>query len=484
VLDRELLLVCSVVGAGAIMATADATIVNVAIETLTRDLNAPLVRIQWVVIGYTLAFASVIPLAGWAADRFGTKRLYAAAIGLFMAGSLLCGRAWDAESLIAFRVLQGAGAGLLLPVGTTIVIRAAGPRRVGRVVSITNIPAMLGPILGPVVGGAVIDTASWQWIFYVNVPIGAVALLLAIRLLPRDAPESGDRLDRRGLLLLSPGLAALIYGLAESSAAGGVDSARALMPMLAGAGMLVLFAIHALRIADPLVDVRLLADRTFATASATLLLVVIAQAGSALLLPLYLQTVREESAMHTGLLLAPLGIGTMLALPVAGALSDRTGVGRVVPCGLAIVALSVLGLTQLTPDTSYWLIGSLLLVNGVGMGLTAAPAVSGALQVLRRAAVARGSTAIIITTQIGASFGTALVTAILSRRLGSSSPGAGLDPALPEAATRTTAAAFAGTFWFALAIVVAALLVALRLPKRPPVPMDEPAFAAQRHTFH
>ena len=204
-LDRAVLAVASVVVLGTIMSILDTTIVNVAIDRLARAFHAPLPTIQWVSTGYLLALATVIPLTGWAADRFGTKRLYILSLTFFLVGSALSGLAWSAGSLIGFRVLQGLGGGMIMPAGMTILARAAGPARIGRLMSVVGVPMLLGPILGPVLGGWLVDDVSWRWIFYVNLPIGAVALLLAFRILPRDRPEPKERLDWRGLVLLSPG---------------------------------------------------------------------------------------------------------------------------------------------------------------------------------------------------------------------------------------------------------------------------------------
>src|SRR5215218_5517193 len=223
-LDRDLLLIASVVVLGAVVSILDMTVVNVAIITLAREFSTSLATIQWVATGYALALATVIPLIGWAADRFGTKRLYLASITLFVSGSVLAGQAWSAESLIAFRVLQVLGGGMLMPLGMTILTRAAGPQRVGRVMAIIGVPMLLGPIFGPIIGGWLVDDFSWHWIFFINVPIAAAALLLATRVLARDVPEPGHRLDWLGFALLSPGLAAVIYGLAQSGSEGGFGS--------------------------------------------------------------------------------------------------------------------------------------------------------------------------------------------------------------------------------------------------------------------
>src|SRR3954471_7274078 len=299
-LDRGLMMVAWVVVLGAIMSILDVTVVNVAINTLAREFDTTLPTIQWVATGYTLALAPVIPLTAWAPNRFGTKRMYLMSISLFVCGSMLSGLAWSAGSLIFFRVLQGFGGGMLMPLGMTILTRAAGPQRVGRVMAVIGVPMLLGPIFGPILGGWLVDDFSWRWIFFINVPIAAGALLLALRVLPSDVPQPAHRLDWLGLALLSPGLAALIYGLAQSGSSGGFGEAKVLVPMIAGAIALAFFVRHGLRTRDALIDLRLFNNRTFSASSVTLTLVIISVFGGMLLLPLYLQAVRGESAMDTG----------------------------------------------------------------------------------------------------------------------------------------------------------------------------------------
>ena len=485
VLDRGLLLVAMCVVFGAIMSILDVTVVNVAINTLARDFNTSLSTIQWVATGYTLALATVIPLSGWGADRFGTKRLYITSIVLFVSGSILSGFAWNAESLIGFRVLQGLGGGMIMPAGMTILTRAAGPQRMGRVMSVIGVPMLLGPILGPILGGWLVDDFSWRWIFFINIPIGIVALVASLRILPTDVPAPSHRLDVLGLVLLSPSLALIIYGLATSSTKGGFGYAQVLIPIAIGVVLLGLWFAHTLRTKDALIDLKLFRNKTFAASIATMMLMVISVFGGMLLLPLYLQAVRGETALSTGLLLVPQGLGAMLAMPIAGLLTDKTGVGRIVPCGLALIALSFLGLTQLTAVTTYTWIGVLLFVMGAGMGFTMMPIMSGAMQTLRRASIARASTTLNIIQQVGASIGTAVLVIILTAAISARIPGAGggIGGAAPPANTPPAvlaelnaklAAAFGETFWWAFALVVVAFFVALvLLPKHRPEPVED-----------
>ena len=168
------------------MSILDTTIVNVALDTLGRELHATIAQIQWVVTGYMLSLAAVIPVTGWAARRFGAKQVYIISLVLFTLGSALCGLATSTTELIVFRVLQGIGGGMILPIGQLMMAEAAGPERMGRVMSIVAVPAMLAPILGPTIGGLILDNASWRWIFYVNVPIGVIAVVAALRILPES----------------------------------------------------------------------------------------------------------------------------------------------------------------------------------------------------------------------------------------------------------------------------------------------------------
>jgi EmrB/QacA subfamily drug resistance transporter len=371
---------------------------------------------------------------------------------------------------------------MLMPAGMTILTRAAGPQRVGRVMAIMGIPMLMGPIVGPILGGWLVDDVSWRWIFFINVPIGLFALVCSLRVLPKDEPQPSERLDVLGLVLLSPSLALMIYGLAQTNAHG-FGSAAVLVPALVGLALMIGFIRHALHKSNPLIDLRLFLNRTFTTASVTLVLMVISVFGAMLLLPLYFQAVRGESALQSGLLLAPQGIGAMLTMPLAGNLTDKTGIGKIVIPGIGLIALSTLGLTQLQGDTSYLVLSADLFVMGMGMGFAMMPLFSGAMQTLRKAAVARASTTLNILQQVAASIGTAVMSVILTHSLTSRLPGApaggGLGESgknLPAAIRDLMADAFGHTYIWATALVVVALGAAFFLPRQKPAPIaeDEP----------
>jgi EmrB/QacA subfamily drug resistance transporter len=474
-LDRELLVLGCVVAIGMILAILDATIVNVAIPTLGRDLDASISSIQWVMTGYLLAFATAIPVTGWASARFGARRVWIAALVLFMVGSALAGAAWSIETLIVFRLLQGFAAGLLMPVGQTILARAAGPDRMGRVMSVIGIPMLLAPIFGPVIGGAIVDSVSWRWIFLVNLPLGVAAVVLARRFLPVVAPRAGQRLDLLGLALLSPGLALLVYGLSEAGAGGGFGAAHVLAPAAVGVVLIALFARHALRRgATALIDVSLLARRGFAAAAGTNLLVGTALFGALILLPLYFQLVRGETPLATGLLLVPQGVGAALAMPIAGRLTDEVGARAVIPCGILIAFAGTLVYTQVGADTSYVLLAAALFLIGVGLGSTIMPSMAVAYQAVPRESVAHATSTINVIQRIAGSVGTALLAVVLQRSIGNEVSGAdggigGLaaqSPAQREATAPLLAHAFGTTFWIAAALVAATFVPALLLPRR------------------
>ena len=333
-LDRHTWVVAGVVIVGMVMSVIDTTIVNVALATLARELHSPFATIQWVSTGYLLSLAVVIPLAGWMSERFGSKRVWIVSVALFGLGSALCGLAWSDGSLILFRILQGFGGGMIQPVGLSVLAQTAGPKRIGRVISVAGAPILLGPILGPVIGGLIVDNASWRWIFFVNVPIAVLAVALAARFLsPQAGRADAGRLDWLGLALLSPGLAGIVFGLSETESHGGIGHPIAFGPIFAGLLLVVLFVLHSLRSVRPLIDIRLFRALRFSAAAASTFMISAALFGSLLILPLYYQVGRGQTALMAGLLIAPQGIGAAIAIPFAGRLVDSVGGGRVVLAG-------------------------------------------------------------------------------------------------------------------------------------------------------
>jgi EmrB/QacA subfamily drug resistance transporter len=472
--DPELRRLAVVVVLGAIMTILDTTIVTVAINTLGRDLHTSLATIQWVLTAYTLALAMTIPLTGWAVRRFGGRTMWIASLVLFIGGSVLCGASWSVGSLIAFRVLQAVGGGMLLPVGQTMLAAKAGPQRMGRVMSVVAVPAMLAPVLGPVLGGVIVDDLSWRWLFYLNVPICAFALLAAFAWLPPDDERAPDeRLDTLGLALLSPGLAALVYGLAQAGDGHAVTGPRVYGWVAAGAVLTAAFAVHALRRRDrALVDLTLFRDRGFTTSVAALFVYAGAVFGTMLVSPVYFQAVRGDTPLRAGLLLAPLGLGAVITMPIAGRLTDRVGSRRLALAGLAVVLAGMSVYTQLDADTGKVVLGVAVFVIGLGHGTMMPSLMAAAYQRLDRAAVPAATTASNIMVRVGSSFGVAALAVALQIyvRRGFPSTGGGITAAAavrsPDAPARL-AHAFGHSFWWALGIAAVAAVPIALIPHRP-----------------
>ncbi len=483
-IDAAVLKIAGVVVLGMIMSILDITVVNVALPTLQTAFGSPAhpiaySTVAWSVTAYTLALATVIPMTGWAADRFGTKRLYMTAIALFISGSILCAFAGSIGALITFRVLQGLGGGMLMPLGMTIMTRAAGPHRMGRLMAILGVPMLLGPILGPILGGWLIQIASWHWIFIVNAPIGVIAILYAWRVLPKDNPQPSESFDFLGMVLMSPGLALLLFGVSSIPSEGRVTAPRVWVSMLIGVLLIVIFVFHSFRPEHPLLDLRLFKNRNLTVTIITMFLFGSAFFGGLLLVPTYFQEVRGESTLMAGLLVAPQGLGAMLTMPLAGSQIDKHPIGRIVPFGLIGILIGMFGLTQITSTTSYIYIIGTLFVMGLGMGGTMMPLFTSALRTLRGHEVARGSTLLNINQQIASSVGVAVMSVLLTNHLQASKfarPAmASLhDPALaakiPLAeitqGLQDAGHAFANSYWVAWVMIALTLIPALLLPRK------------------
>ena len=458
-LDGALLKIAGVVVLGAIMSILDVTVVSVALRTFTDVFDTTLANAAWTMTGYTLALATVIPLTGWAADRFGTKRLYITALVLFVLGSVLCSFAWDITSLVVFRVLQGLGGGMLMPLGMTIMTRAAGPERIGRVMAVLGVPMLIGPIAGPILGGWLIDVASWHWIFLINLPIGILALIAAVVIFPKDNPTPSESFDFRGMLMLSPGLALFLYGASSVVETETVLAVKVLVPVIVGLVLIVAFVFHALRVEHPLIDLRLFRNRSLTVAVITTTFFMVAFMGAGLLFPSYF-LLRGETTLTAGLLLAPQGIGAMIAMPIAGVIADKFGPGKIVLVGMVLITAGMAVFTQVGTSTSYTLLIGALFVMGLGLGSTMMPIMTAALQTLTNETVARGSTLMNIVQQAAGSIGTALMSVVLTAQQ---------KPAMTASsqleAFDISARAFGTTFMVALVLIVITFVPAFFLPR-------------------
>jgi EmrB/QacA subfamily drug resistance transporter len=439
---------------GGIAAILDSTMVTLALHTLTVTLHSTDGTIQWVTTGYLLAMAVAIPVTGWAESRWGGKRVWMAALVLFVAGSVLCALAWNDVSLIAFRVLQGFAAGLIFPLMQTLGVRAAGGRASSSLIAAVSLPLALGPILGPVIGGVILNWLSWRWLFLVNVPVIAVGLVLAWRLLPADSPDPGAgagraRLDVTGLILLASALAGVLLGLSNLSADGGIGHVGVLVPLLVGMALLGAFTAWALRASgrQPIVDIRLLRLRSLGSASTVLFTAGAAMYAGMFLLPLYYQQLRGGTVLDAGLLLIPQGVGSLAARFVVGKLVARLGARLVTIASFLIAAVATVPFAFAGPHTSLWLLGAALVIRGFGIGAVLVPPMSVAYRDVSPAGIPHATMNTRIAQQVGASFGIAIVAVALQSLL-----------------THGATGAFQGAFWWAIGITVAALIPALALP--------------------
>ena len=444
--------VATVVILGTAMTLLDSTIVNIALHTLTAGLHSPLGTIQWTVTAYLLAVAAVIPGTGWAAERYGARRVYLLSVAIFGAGSALCGLAGSAGYLIFFRAIQGIGGGMVLPVGQIILVRRAGPQNLPRVMSLIGVPIVLAPVFGPTVGGLIIEYASWHWIFFVNVPVSIVTILFGRRLLPRDQGRDVGMLDFAGLLLAAGGTVAVTYGLAVIGITGRADAWPVIVALAAGFALLAVFGVRALRVERPVLDIRLYRQNTFAASAVTMLCIGAALYGGAILMPLYYQTVRSQSVVATGLLLAPSGIGAAVANWLSGRLTEKIGAGLTSVLGGVVAMLATVPFGLITAGTSYAELCATTTVRGFGVGLTMMPAMTAAYRKLKRDQISHATPQLSVLRQVGGSIGTAIFTVVLT---------GGLKDA--GASHAAQAHAYGTAFWWVITVTALATLPAVVL---------------------
>jgi EmrB/QacA subfamily drug resistance transporter len=445
-IPRRVWIISAVAMLGAVMSILDTTIVNVALDTLGKDLHSSLSQIQWVITGYMLSLAAVIPVTGWASRRFGAKRVFIISLILFTVGSLLCGLATSDTELILFRVLQGCGGGMIMPLAQIIMADAAGPKRMGRVMGLVAVPMMLAPTLGPLLGGTIIQVLSWHWIFYVNIVVGAIAVPLAIRILPGKTGENTDPLDFRGLALMSIGLVAITYGLAEAGTYYSFTNTHVWAPVLVGVILVAGFVFHALRIEHPLLDLRLYRRWHFSAASIVMFALGAAVFGAMILMPLYWQELRGYSVLDTGLLTGPQGLGMAVGMPLASKLTERYGGGPVALGGVLATALMTIPFALIGAHTSVVELCVTMVLRGGAMGLSFMPAMTAAFAALDRSEVSHATPQLNVLNRIGGSIGTTILAVVLAN---------GERHAHTPAAA---ASAFGTAFWWSVGLAALAII--------------------------
>lgn len=456
-IDQELRAMLTAMVVGGLMPIMNTTITTISMPTLIAVFRSTASVMQWTMTAYLLALAVVIPLVGWAQSRLGGRTLWLAGLGVFMAGSLGCALSGGVAMLIASRAVQGAAAGILMTLMQTLPMQEAKRRRLpdlAGLMATVSVPVAIGPILGPVIGGLILNWLSWRWLFLINLPIGAISLGLAVPALRDDRAENTNvPLDVPGLLSLSTGLALLLLGLSDVARDGGPAHTDFLLPLAAGIALMALFALRP-RSHDPrraLVDVSLLRIRSLRSSCEAAFLVGACTYAAQFLLPLYWQDLRHQGVLEAALLLTPQGVGSLLSRIVAGTLTDRLGPRNLSILGFLVTALATLPLCLAGPGTSDLWLSLVLLVRGAALGILLIPVLTVAYVDVGEDAVPHATILTRMSQQVGASTGTALAAVALESPLA-----AGID------ATQAFRIAFTAT----IVLTLAGLPAAIRLPQR------------------
>jgi EmrB/QacA subfamily drug resistance transporter len=447
-LDPSVWKIVSVAVLGSFLSNLDATVINVSLSSLAVELHSSLTAIQWVTSGYLLALALILPLNGWLVGRIGAKSVYLWCFSAFTLSSALCGMAWSANSLIAFRILQGMSGGLLAPMAQMMTARAAG-RHMARVMGYAALPIMLGPILGPVLAGAILQHASWRWLFFVNLPVGALAILLSVLFLPNDREETKTRdLDLAGFALLSPGIVFFLYGSDH------LDRRMGLLSLAAAVILLAIFIRTAASKGDhALIDVRLFKSKIFSASAATQFIWNGISFAGQMLIPIYLIRAGGLSPSATGWLLAPLGVGMFCSYPWIGALTERFGLRKVAAGGALLALVGTLPFLYLASHgLVLLLLASSLFIRGVGLSAIGIPSLTAAYASVRKQDLPMATTSLNIVQRLGGPTLTTLCATFLGWRLGQAD------------AHDALSGAFIAAFFLLCALHALLFVAALRLP--------------------
>jgi len=437
------------------MNSLDSTIVNVALATLGKEFNVPAASIESLIIGYLVSLAVFIPASGWLGDRFGTRRIFLIALGIFTAASMMCGAATSLNELVAFRVLQGAGGGLLTPVGMAMLYRTFAPRERVRVGRILMFALIIGPASGPILGGLLIEKLSWRWIFFVNVPVGLVALLIGLLFLEEHKEENPGKFDIPGFLLAGAGFAGTMYALSEGPSKGWL-SRNIIASGAVGVVIMVAFVLFELRTAEPMVQLRLLGNRLFRSTLLVSIFATAAFTGILFVVPLFLQEARGASPLESGLTTFPEAIGVVCSTQLVARLYPKIGPRRLMAGGLFGMAAVLLLLCTLNLGSSDWLVRFLMFAMGCCMAYVFLPNQAASLATISSEATGRASMMSSIQRQVGAAVGVAIASSILVA-IGPLKSGS-IGSAVPNLT------AYRGAFLAAVGFALVGALIAQKVP--------------------
>ena len=409
-------IVASVVIIGVFMSILDQTIVNIAIPRLQATFGADIHSVQWVLTAYILTQGVVTPTAAYFSDRLGIKRFYVISLVAFTAGSALCGIAWNLPVLILFRVLQGAGGAALFPLSITMLFREFPPQERGAAMGAFGLPALLAPALGPTLGGYIVTYAGWPLIFYINVPVGIIAVILTIIFIRDAQPEGRARFDFTGFFFAALGLSTTLYALSSAST-DGWSSTTVLGFLFVGVCSLAIFTAVEIIIANrggqPLLDLRLFANGPFRSSMIANLFVIFSLFGGLFLLPIYLQNIRGQSAFQSGLILLPQALASMVSVIIGGRLVDRFSVRTVMIPGLLILAFATWQLSYITIYSPFLWIQGMLILRGLALGLTIQPLTVAMLAEVPPRQLAQASSLSTVARAVSSSLGIAVLATLV-----------------------------------------------------------------------
>lgn len=454
----------TVVMGATIMVVLDSTIVNVALHQIGEDLGAP-TQIEWVVTAYLLAVCASQPATGWLADRLGRKSVFLASLVAFTIASVLCAAAPSLGWLVCFRVLQGLGGGALMPVGMTMVLELFPRSHHGRAVSIWGMAVMVAPAVGPTLGGWLVTSVSWHWLFLINLPIGVVAVAAGIRLLPQIGHRDVRPFDLAGLVFGAGGLTIAVLGISQGTVWGWTAPAT-LVCIGGGLGLLALFTFHELRSAHPLIELRMLSEQRFRLAMGAMIFVTGANFARLVFVPLQLESLRGFTAFRVGLMFFVPAIVMGIGMSIGGKIVDRIGPRRPIILGCFAMFASMVGFSLLTLSTPVWVIVALMSLQGFGMGVSMSPMMVAGLSDLPPHLTAQGSAVRSLTSQVSGALAVSMLGAVVSSNMGA-------DPTVQQAQD-----AYNSAFMWAAGGVLISLFLAFRFPKQVVTPPDHAAESA------
>lgn len=443
-----------------IMQILDVTILNVALATLGREFGVGAGELQWVLTSYMISLAVFIPASGWIADRFGSKRTFQLAVITFTAASMLCGLSTEMWMLVGARFLQGVGGGMLVPVGQAMMFRAFPADERAKAGAVLSIPITIAPMLGPLLGGFLVEYASWRWIFFINLPVGALALLFTILFLKEEATRDPGRFDVPGFVFAGAGLGSLLYGLDLGSQEGWTE-----VPVWVALGSAVLLICalvwRELRVRKPMLELRLLGDRMFSTGNVLLICMTGAMFGVLFLVPLYLQNLRGFSPLEAGLVLMPQAVVMLLTTQVVSRAYGRIGPKRLILAGFAMQICTGALLQLQGLHTSVWLLVGLLGTQGLAMGLLMTPVQTATFARVSAPSMGMASSMFNVSRQVATALGTAVVATVLT--VLTTRGMAAVDQSAPAQAAQVQMSAFHGAFLVSVAFAALGMVLTLRV---------------------